>query len=108
MSSIMTIDEAIQDYLETIESQEKFIESCNYQIDNGNLDEEFGLIQISDCNQCAEEFRQLVQWLIDYKRLLKAKEKIKDLINSSNRGSCDYFIVDQIEEVLNNVSEDDR
>lgn len=28
-------------------------------------------------------------------------DKIKDEINSPNRGTCDYFIVDRIEEIIN-------
>ena len=28
-------------------------------------------------------------------------EKIRAEINSSNRGTCDYFIVDRIEEIIN-------
>lgn len=50
----------------------------------------------------AENYRQLAEWLKDYKRLLKAEEDIKFWINSNNRGNCDYFIVDKIEEVLSN------
>jgi glycine betaine/choline ABC-type transport system substrate-binding protein len=28
-------------------------------------------------------------------------DKIEEEINSSNRGTCDYFIVDRIEEIIN-------
>ena len=28
-------------------------------------------------------------------------KKIRKIINTPNRGSCDYFIVDQIEEITN-------
>lgn len=28
-------------------------------------------------------------------------DKIKEEINSPNRGTCDYFIVDRIEEIIN-------
>lgn len=37
----------------------------------------------------------------DRDRLLGVLDKIEDEINSSNRGTCDYFIVDRIEEIIN-------
>ena len=43
----------------------------------------------------------------DYKRLCKALDnenmldQLEEEINSPNRGTCDYFIVDRIEEIIN-------
>lgn len=42
----------------------------------------------------------------DRDRLLSVLEKIKAEINSPNRGSCDYFIVDRIEEIIDKYRED--
>jgi hypothetical protein len=36
---------------------------------------------------------------------LEAINKIKEQINSNNRGNCDYFIVDNIEEIITGVEE---
>ena len=36
----------------------------------------------------------------DRDRLLGVLDEIKAEINTSNRGTCDYFIVDRIEEII--------
>lgn len=55
----MTLDEAIKHAEEVAEEQEnKFSTSGEYLGNN------------ADCKKCAEEHRQLAEWLKDYKRLL--------------------------------------
>lgn len=36
----------------------------------------------------------------------KVLEQIRDEINTPNRGTCDYFIVDRIEEIINKYMSD--
>lgn len=39
----------------------------------------------------------------------KLKEAIKEIdkwVHSGNRGNCDYFIVDQVEEIINGLKKD--
>ena len=84
----MTLDEAIKHAEEVAEQNEWF--EKNYLENKG-------------CKECAEEHRQLAEWLKDYKRLLEQEpvlDKIRAEINSPNRGTCDYFIVDRIEEII--------
>lgn len=54
-----------------------------------------------NCFECAAEHRQLAEWLKELKAHREAFVKIKEEINSQNRGTCDYFIVDRIEEIIN-------
>lgn len=35
-------------------------------------------------------------------------DKIREEINSPNRGTCDYFIVDQIEEIIDKYKESEK
>ena len=49
----------------------------------------------------AREERQIAEWLKELKAHREAFVKIKEEINSQNGGICDYFIVDRIEEIIN-------
>lgn len=55
----------------------------------------------------AEEQEQLVQYLEELKKYQENNKKIIECIHSSNRGSCDYFIVDQIEELMEGIGYDE-
>ena len=74
----MSIEEAIKRYSINAE----------YERTHGNL-------------QGCLEFRQLAEWLKELKAHREAFVKIKEEINSQNGGICDYFIVDRIEEIIN-------
>ena len=37
---------------------------------------------------------------------IQALEQIEEEIDSPNRGTCDYFIVDRIEEIIDNYKEE--
>lgn len=39
-------------------------------------------------------------------KLKEAIEKIDKWVHSGNRGNCDYFIVDQIEKIINGLKKD--
>lgn len=59
-------------------------------------------------NDCKEYRRQLAEWLKELKHLradrnmlLNVINDIQAEINTPNRGTCDYFIVDKIEEIIN-------
>ena len=58
----MTIDEAIKRAEEVVEVKEE-------QAWEAQLQEEYRTIE--SCKECAEEHRQLAEWLKDYKRLLE-------------------------------------
>lgn len=121
----MTLDEAIQHYREVVEDNiQKSRKMTKDPFCVVNLD------KIEVCNKCAEEHEQLADWLEEYKaykeigtvqgyqsaidsyntehtlrldaeqRLYKLTQQILGYIHSGNRGNCDYFIVDQIEELL--------
>lgn len=39
-------------------------------------------------------------------KLKEAIEKMDEWVHSGNRGNCDYFIVDQVEEIINGLKKD--
>lgn len=39
-------------------------------------------------------------------KLKEAIEKMDKWVHSGNRGNCDYFIVDQVEEIINGLKKD--
>ena len=40
-------------------------------------------------------------------KLKEAIEKMDEWVHSGNRGNCDYFIVDQVEEIINGLKKDE-
>lgn len=59
------------------------------------------------CDECAKEHRQLAEWLKKLKAYRNAITEMKKWINSNNRGNADYFIVDKIEEIIEEVKADE-
>jgi len=49
-----------------------------------------------------EEAYKSLQYAITVLKQEPILDKIRVEINSSNRGTCDYFIVDRIEEIIDN------
>lgn len=47
-----------------------------------------------------EQYELICEKAKRYDRLVEVIDKIKEEINSPNRGTCDYFIVDRIEEII--------
>ena len=60
----MTLEEAIKHAEEVVEEQEKIAIYTPIEMLNSDVD-------IEKCKECAEEHRQLAEWLKDYKRLLE-------------------------------------
>lgn len=85
----MTLDEAIKRSEEVAEKNSKLAERIR-----DNMTSEIARSIADKCETCADEHRQLAEWLKDYKRLLE-QESVLDKI------TCDYFIVDKIEEIIN-------
>lgn len=86
----MTLEEAIKHAEEVAE--EKF-NNAVYIMDKSKSD--IALENAEECKRCAEEHRQLAEWLKDYKRLLeqepmldKIRAEIKEIIKLYE-GSCD-------------------
>ena len=90
----MTIDEAILYVKEKAESMENDILPP----------ESIEGIEITKHNEMCQFYAgiyyQFARWLIGYKELLDIIEKIKATINTPNRGVSDYFIIDQIENII--------
>ena len=58
-----------------------------------------------------EQYKLICEKAEKYDRLVGMLDKIRAEINSPNRGTCDYFIVDRIEEIIDKYkpeSEDKR
>jgi hypothetical protein len=51
----------------------------------------------------SEAYKMAFKALEQNVKLKKAIEKIDEWVHSGNRGNCDYFIVDQIEEIINGL-----
>jgi hypothetical protein len=73
----MTLDEAIKHCEEVAEKQEKIAIYTPFEMLNSDVD-------IEKCQECANEHRQLAEWLKDYKRLLEedviSRKKVIDTI----------------------------
>ena len=80
----MTLDEAIKHAEEVAETKEKQIKREDWE--KGSLTEE-------SCIACAEEHRQLAEWLKDYKRLLEQEPK------TGYCKDCKYFEYDSVAKV---------
>ena len=72
----MTLDEAIIHFEKEAEEQMQRIDNLSDIPRFGSSDEDIKLIE--KCEECAEEHRQLAEWLKDYKRL---KEPCEDAIS---------------------------
>lgn len=80
----MTIDEAIRHCLEVADNKEQAIyDLIAFGYSNSQERE--------DCQKCANEHRQLAEWLKDYKRLL-AKESGVDI----RCGNCKYDVTQEM------------
>ena len=70
----MTLDEAIRHAEEVTEQQMQRIDNLSDIPRFGSSDEDIKLIE--KCEKYAEEYRQLAEWLRDYKRLLEQTQWI--------------------------------
>ena len=78
----MTLEEAIKHAEEVAVEQDKLCK--RYDDASGYSRSHNEAIRVTDakkCEECAEEHRQLAEWLKDYKRLLKAINDAKEEIN---------------------------
>ena len=81
----MTIDEAIKHAEEVAE--EKFNNAVSIM---DKMKSDIALSNAEECKRCAEDYRQLAEWLKDYKRL-KEQEQVLDKIKAdiiSYEGDC--------------------
>lgn len=85
----MTLEEAIKHCEEVADSKER-------QVANG--DWEKGVMTEHDCIECAEEHRQLAEWLKDYKRL-KEQDLCDDAISRQ-------AVLDKIREVCFSIEQE--
>ena len=86
----MSIDDEIKHLEEVAENNEELARSYY-------TDENVYMYAEERCNARAEECRQLVKWLKEYKRLFGAIEEIKQIINNSNLAT---FVTIDYEEVV--------
>lgn len=96
----LTLEEAIKHCEEVAERQETNANS----FENGD---DFDKSLVENCLECAEEYRQLSEWLKELKTYRNAITEMKKWINSNNRGNADYFIVDKIEGIIEEVYADE-
>lgn len=111
----MTLDEAIKHAEEVAEEKSNLAKRIR-----NNMKSEIALSNADECESCAEEHKQLAEWLKDYKRLLDQKtnndsvsrkailSKIKEVcfsdkwlqfrVNKGSHGQRD-FIIDYIEKL---------
>lgn len=100
----MTLDEAIRHAEEVAEFYQNVVDTEM----QGNIpvsalycdDTEMIETHLKQCQKDANEYRQFAEWLKEYQRMFGVVEDIKKQINSPNRNTCDYFIVDQIENII--------
>lgn len=77
----MTLEEAISHAEEVANTNERLCETVH------------PAMQLSDYGKCAEEHRQLAEWLKDYKRLLEQESK------TGHCKDCKYFEYDRVTKV---------
>ena len=84
----MTLDEAIKHAEEVAEENQSIVDSCDYYGEN-----------MIKCEKCAEEHRQLAEWLKDY--------KVKEEINQSLLYENERLIksVQEIKAEIENMTE---
>ena len=92
----MTIDEAIRHAEKAAEQQMQKIDNLSDIPRFGSSDGDIKLIE--KCEECAEQHRQLAEWLRDYKRLLDVtdsavslNDRINDLISAIENDECQYW-----------------
>jgi len=66
----MTLDEAIKHYEKVAEEKESEAQHLEYS----KLDWKY---EANRCSKCAEEHKQLAEWLRDYKRLLELEKRFE-------------------------------
>ena len=81
----MTLDEAIDHAEETANQRELDALAWKKAASSHHRDKEYYKKLACECRKCAEEHKQLAEWLKDYKRLLKcdndkSKQKIADTL----------------------------
>lgn len=65
----MTLDEVIIHYEEVAKSKEKLAFDLAATFNRETINSK-------ECKRCAEDYRQLAEWLKDYKRLLEKEKKV--------------------------------
>lgn len=70
---MMTLDDTIKRLEETVEEKSNLAKRIR-----ANMKSEIALSNADECETCAEEHRQLAEWLKDYKRLLEQKARLDD------------------------------
>lgn len=91
----MTLDEAIEKY-EAM--SEELVMRAGFETDNPTY--AMSESERKAYRESAEESRQIAGWLKDLKQLRTALEEIKEELHTPNRGTCDYFILDRIDEII--------
>lgn len=95
----MTLDETIKHAEDVAEEKNKLAERIR-----NNMKSEIALNNATECEICADEHRQLAEWLKDYKRLLEQDTVSREAYTS------EYFARKEAEQKLwelqQNVSED--
>ena len=89
----MTLDEAIKHAEEVAEENNKCAEHIR-----DKMKSEIALSNATECETCADEHRQLAEWLKDYKRLLEqptsdncvSREKVSYMITGGKYANEDY------------------
>lgn len=71
----MTLEEAIK-------HAEEVADLCEYEASKYDMSDSYESYVACQEGKCAEEHRQLAEWLKDYQRLLKAIEEIKAEIDA--------------------------
>ncbi len=94
----MTLDEAIK-------NAEEVADTCEYEASKYDLSDSYESYVAGQEGECAEQHRQLAEWLKDYKRL-KEQELILDKIYTDIqklRGCscyCSDGIIDDVEDII--------
>ena len=99
----MTLDDAIKHAEEAVEEQEKAAKEWHEnQVRKCELIlfAEMDYTHENECKKCADEHRQLAEWLKDYKRLLEQQSsedcveklgQIKQIVNKWNNDASNSF-----------------
>lgn len=80
--SKLTLDEAIKHCLEVAGEQQK-------RVDNVELIDILDGLDVEACRECAEDHRQLAEWLTDYK-------KLRSIVDACNILAADAFAVEKL------------
>jgi len=77
---LMTLDEAIQHCEDVIEGQYNLYDCYLQHGEQGDY--------VQNCLKCAEQHRQLTEWLKDYKRLLELEELLRQIHQTGDCNIC--------------------